>query len=334
MEINKINFPSPIQIFRIIPLPSVSQQKIMAVATLIILGGVALCYTIYLIGRKYNFNENNGESINISSINYLRNITLSPSSSNIENTTNLFENRYIQPTVLPPEDHNEKSFKKNLSLYANTLFKNTISLEEARVILIGERHDITEHCKLEGIILKYFAKENDVLLVEGILKEEKELLDPAALFPHELEKSIPKRIHAFGWEKDLETLRSQIKMMSETELYIQRFNNASNDAEKLIVKQEMRDIENKICLAIKKRNDFLVSSIKESMEKYPNSKVFVIAGSGHVLHKKEYDYSLFSPKDSIPTSLYIDIFDFNILENLPPEVRAASVILKNPLISI
>lgn len=180
------------------------------------------------------------------------------------------------------------------------------------------------------MILKYFGRENDILLLEGNLNEEVPI--PLFIFSHEAKKFIP--IRSFGWEKDLDTFNKEGMMIKQIHPYLQKYKNASNNAEKIKIEEEMLQLEQNIFIENNKRNVSLVSLIKENMNKYPHSRVFVIAGGAHVLHKKEYDYSIMSLKDGVPTEMYSNIFDFNILEHLPPETRAGAVILKNEFPSL
>ncbi|CAF23302.1 hypothetical protein [Candidatus Protochlamydia amoebophila] len=200
-----------------------------------------------------------------------------------------------------------------LSRYWNIAYKNTSSLEDANVILMGEHHKILAYQQLEIAIINQFGKDDDILLLEGIEYQE-EAQNFSHIYPEYNFNLISKNIRMFGFEVDLLPFDESSNMLEELERKVvilktkieqKKRSGLPHDAlEKMM--EELVILLEKLFLSTDKRNEFLITSINRLLDRYPNNKLFVIAGSFHIV----------SP-------------DFNLIDHLPPDVKYAILTYKN-----
>ncbi|KIC73006.1 hypothetical protein [Candidatus Protochlamydia amoebophila] len=202
-----------------------------------------------------------------------------------------------------------------LSQYWNIAYKNASSLEEADIILMGENHKILAYKQLEIAIINQFGKDNDVLLVEGIEYQE-EAQNFSRIYSKRSYDLISKNMHMFGFEVELLPLVESLNMFKElerkavilkTKVELKKRSGLPLDvtfSEKVM--HEGVCLLEKLFLLTDKRNGFLITSINRLLDRYPNNKLFVIAGNLHVV----------SP-------------DFNLIDHLPPNLKYAILTYKN-----
>ncbi|WP_226996110.1 hypothetical protein [Candidatus Protochlamydia sp. W-9] len=200
-----------------------------------------------------------------------------------------------------------------LSRYWNIAYKNASSLEEADIILMGENHNILAYKQLEIAIINQFGKDDDVLLLEGIEYQE-EAQNFSHIYSEYNFNLISKNIRMFGFEVDLLPFDEISNMLEELERKVvilktkieqEKRSGLPHDAlEKMM--EEIVILLEKLCLSTDKRNEFLITSINRLLDRYPNNKLFVIAGSFHIV----------SP-------------DFNLIDHLPPDLKYAILTYKN-----
>ncbi|MBS4163859.1 Uncharacterized protein PRO82_001165 [Candidatus Protochlamydia amoebophila] len=202
-----------------------------------------------------------------------------------------------------------------LSRYWNIAYKNASSLEEANIILMGEDHKILAYKQLEIAIINQFGKDDDVLLVEGVEYQE-EAQNFSRIYSKRSYDLISKNIRMFGFEEDLspsieignmlkELERKAVTLKTNVELK-KRFELPLDVTFLEKVMHEGVCLLEKLFLLMDKRNEFLITSINRLLDRYPGSKLFVIAGSLHIV----------SP-------------DFNLIDHLPPDMKYAILTCKN-----
>ncbi|MBS4163860.1 Uncharacterized protein PRO82_001166 [Candidatus Protochlamydia amoebophila] len=201
-----------------------------------------------------------------------------------------------------------------LSQYWNIAYKNASSLEEADIILMGEDHKILAYQQLEIAIINQFGKDDDVLLLEGVEYQE-EAQNFSSICPKRSYDLISKNIRLFGFEENLLTLVESLNMLKELErkaiilkTNIELKKRSELPLDVTFSEKEMHEgvcLLEKLFLLTDKRNEFLITSINRLLERYPGSKLFVIAGSHHIV----------SPV-------------FNLIDHLPPNLKYAILTYK------
>lgn len=182
--------------------------------------------------------------------------------------------------------------------YIDIKFKNTSSIEDARIILIGSTHIMLFHDPIMIYIIDYFGKNNDILLLEG--SEGKA-------------KKIFKHMDAYGWD-NLELFdKGTIFIREFLDLYkslkLEGFPNSRKLSE-----QEMNrflEIKKKHSISTHERNLCLIRSINDFLFRFPDRKIFAFAGKEH-----------FIVEDTVEDA-------YNILDHLPSEEKYALIMLKN-----
>ncbi|WP_042280203.1 hypothetical protein [Candidatus Protochlamydia sp. R18] len=202
-----------------------------------------------------------------------------------------------------------------LSRYWNIAYKNASSLEEADIILMGEHHKILAYQQLEIAIINQFGKDNDVLLVEGIEYQE-EAQNFSRIYSKRSYDLISKNIRMFGFEENLLDLIESLNMLKElerkaiilkTNVELKKRSGLPLDVtfSEKVMHEEVCLLE-KLFLSMDKVNKFLITSINRLLDRYPNNKLFVIAGNLHIV----------SP-------------DFNLIDHLPPDLKYAILTYKD-----
>ena len=171
--------------------------------------------------------------------------------------------------------------------------KNT-SLDEAKVVLLGETHGkhVNEFC----FFLKEKAKEGDVLLVEGAQKGEEHL--PLT----NVEKFVEKDLHVYGAE--------DMKLNKECTKYAVAFADLYSlvkaNYEKLVIHIPTLDLLNdKVNTLQKKREEIFYEVISALSKRYKDAVIYLKVGSTHVknnsitsrLEKDEIKYCALIPVD-------------------------------------
>lgn len=209
--------------------------------------------------------------------------------------------------------HIELSSEKLLD-YAVINYKNASCVEEARVILMGECHAFPKHQDLEVAIISQFGKHGDGFLMEGV--EYKEFTPPYDS-SYGIYRNISKNVRFIGWEADENIIEESSKMRDEITLkrfqLIKEISRSSKPGAAPINQEKIEKLFSEVARAVTivfqrvfERNQFLIDSIKRSLEEYPESKIFVFAGSSHIL----------SPEG------------FNLLDHMPENVKCAALLFK------
>ncbi|MBA2367707.1 MAG: hypothetical protein H0V82_01630 [Candidatus Protochlamydia sp.] len=216
----------------------------------------------------------------------------------------------IYPITLQSKALDEKSLKA----FANIYYKNANNLDEAQIILLGERHDFLQHNFLETAILQEYGKENDILFLEGHeYEEEFGSLDKYNYFHFNF--PITKNFSVNGWEKNLLPLEQMInfskfgnefklEVLNEIKKYNENKTNCLNELDIKVDTLIKEYFANK-----QERDDFLISCVLKASSHHPNKKVFAVCGKGHIF-------------DNVPEG-------FNIFDHLPSEVKCAAVVFKD-----
>ncbi len=198
--------------------------------------------------------------------------------------------------------------------YAVINYKNTTCVEDARIILMGEQHKTPKHRDLEVAIINQFGKDRDVFLLEGTEYEEF-IPDPNTNYG--IYGNISKKIHMRGWEENLslgiESLKlvkgintKKLEIITEEKQSFER--GISPNQEKMQKSHdEAFELFHQFMEILHERNNFLIRSIKRALIEHPHSKIFVFAGSLHILE--------------------VGVFD--LLDHMPENEKCAALIFKD-----
>lgn len=184
----------------------------------------------------------------------------------------------------------------NLYNYADITIQNALSLKDARVVLIGDTHTMPSHISITKFIIEFFGRENDIHLVEGTEGKYKRLF---------------KHMDTYGWDnmemsKQSQRVVKQALDLNKQQLQIKHFSDEQNLSQEEINKKVLI-LFNHLLFFGRKRTESLIQCLHDFLLKFPDKKIFVTAGKGHLIEGKT----------------------FNILNHLPPEEKCALVMLKN-----
>jgi hypothetical protein len=284
LQINPLSIYAE-HLFKIYPATLTTLQRKVATVALIIFSCLLACYSIYQIFFKANDQR----------IDPIDDISHSQVSNNA------IQDEIVKP--IPEEDQaldvdNELKVYPLLLLNKNALndladisFKNVSCIEEARIILIGERHSTPEHLEIEHYIVHHYGKDDDILLMEGAEGKTERF------FEH---------MDTYGWDnlrvfhEGRMTLKKLFNVLKQ-----QRLSNDLNLSQKL--NKKIAKLFEQYVQAIHKRNDALIKNLNNCLLKFPNKKIFLIAGKLHLVEGS-----------------------YNILEHLQKEEKCALLILKDP----
>ncbi|MBA2368202.1 MAG: hypothetical protein H0V82_04155 [Candidatus Protochlamydia sp.] len=329
MEIYRSNFPAEC-IFKInknlSTIKNFLDKRIIAIA-IISFGILAACYGAFKYSRKKLASpsvelfqnrtiESTSSTIVSPALNFIESEDIPMTPFNLKCIDNLSDVNSIDfdslnhSLALQPEILNEKS----LGDFANVYYKNVENLEEAEIILLGERHDLLKHKFLEAAFLQEFGKENDVLFLEGF--EYKDGIERSSEYPYfHFNFPITKKYQVNGWEKNLLLLEQMIQCSKDAKkMKIEVLNqtkkhelNEENYLDELNLKIDAIIQEN---FANKQERDgFLISCILKASREHPNKKIFAVCGRGHIL-------------GDIPQG-------FNVFDHLPSDVKCVAIIFKD-----
>jgi hypothetical protein len=262
-------------------------QKKVATVALVIFSCAVAWYVLYQIGLRANNRE-------FSELNKEKAI----SNSDLVNP--------VQEEVSEPVETENPVFEKGGKLYASLCsgkeelnnwvditFKNVSNIKDARIILIGEDHTISEHYEIESYIIRHLGKAHDILLLEGCEGKV------------ETSSSKLQCMDAYGWD-DLKwfprsIIKNFFKMVDEHQ------EKKSNDPKyKEEMDRKIIKIYEELMYSGHKRNEMLVRTLNDHCLKWPNKKIFLIAGQLHLIQANVY----------------------NVLHYLPSEEKCALVMLK------
>jgi hypothetical protein len=169
----------------------------------------------------------------------------------------------------------KESQKIDLSKEFRQIGGNT-SLKEAKIICLGNNHVDTEHTKLNAQLIDIVADEGDIILVEGLPAYTEHT--PQSYAQTEL---ISKKVIMFGWEND-ELYKQALEIAKRrTNIYntIDKGNLGIKEYNDLI--HESTENSNKLHSVHIERHKTLAKVIDHTRKRFPENKIFVLAGTNH-----------------------------------------------------
>jgi len=195
-----------------------------------------------------------------------------------------------------PQDSNENQIK----YLSKNFWKlgGNVPLENAKIICLGDMHGDDRDTELNAEFINMFARKGDVVLVEA--KPADEECKPKEYFKT---KKVSKDVKVFGWEN--------YKLYERSVEMVKRYMSLKKDLESKTFNKEERTKMQDECnyidkqfhsISIVERNKVLQKSINAMKERYPNSRIIILAGLNHFTKDtsfKEYlntnRYVIFKP---------------------------------------
>ena len=180
--------------------------------------------------------------------------------------------------------------EEGLGQYYENMVGNVKKLGDARVVVMGEYHGDKDSSHNISQLLGNLAEREDILFIEGWPK----WLRVPRLFARDYH--VPKGVRIYGWddvkenERAIETIhkpqhlsvrfvKNLIKMLSmspEEQLEFLR----QKDLERNVRETQREQVVQKV--VITDRNETLLNVIGIGRKRYPNARMFFIAGRNHL----------------------------------------------------
>lgn len=185
---------------------------------------------------------------------------------------------------------------KQLDEYADITLKNASSIEDARVVLIGNTHTMPSRIDLMLFIIARFARNEDIHLVEAAEGKTKRLFD---------------QLDTYGWDnmelsKKYKKVVKQLLNLRERRLKSENFPKNQNPSQENTDNIALKLLNN-LLFFCHKRTESLIKCLHDTLLKFPDKKIFVTAGKSHLVEGDT----------------------FNILDYLPPKEKCALIMLKD-----
>jgi hypothetical protein len=149
-------------------------------------------------------------------------------------------------------------------------------LKDAKEIFVCEQHLKSDHRKRIQAAIKHIAKKGDVVLVEGA---------ESGVEVHRSEyPDIPGEILLIGWDnmKLRKELRDVLERESELTNRGKEARQAGNTEEYIKIKNRLDALQNNAANKIFiERNKSLDATLTKTRERFPDARIFIIAGAAH-----------------------------------------------------
>jgi hypothetical protein len=177
-----------------------------------------------------------------------------------------------------------------------------IPIEKANIICLGERHDCQNHVTLHARLLESFAKDGDIVLVEGVKSGQ-------VVSRHKLEvtKTLTKDVTVYGWD-NIDLVTEAMRLSREGVKLDDRLDSSDlSTMERATLRQMHKTLMGKYtAIAQGERNKVLARTISTMRQIYPEKRIFIIAGYRHFIVDADFQrflakdkYIAFTPQESI-----------------------------------
>jgi hypothetical protein len=150
------------------------------------------------------------------------------------------------------------------------------NLQEAKIVCLGEAHIAEEHRNAITKLINSIAKTNDIVLVEGMQSTEEEYYKLCRST-----KTIKKQVKVFGWDNMtlLDKMHLQIKEWYPLSDQLRTLSDQSKEFHQ--GSQNLKAISEEFIALATERNKSMGDTIDYMIKKYPDKRIFVIAGMDH-----------------------------------------------------
>lgn len=176
----------------------------------------------------------------------------------------------VSETSPHPKEHIWKKFNK---------IGGKTELENAEIIGLGNHHEIDKHKKVISNFINSIAQDGDIVLLEAA--QSGESIDTKT---DTFMKSISKKIKCYGWDDELlhTTVGNNFKKLAQIEIKAEDYKKSGDVKNHNILAEMHKNLyDETVDIAIKQRNESMIKTINNMRKKFPNRRIFVIAGTLH-----------------------------------------------------
>lgn len=163
-------------------------------------------------------------------------------------------------------------------------------LESARVVCLGESHGWHNEMKI-GRFIRAFGERGDIVLVEGVQQMEQ----PAEATGIQEAYNFPSGITVLGWD-DL-ALRDQAKRIGlelDRIMIDQRaaLDNGNGERFSELREQYLPKEREYLDITFRQRDESMIQALHKVQKRYPDARIFIIAGARHFTDDQQLTTSL------------------------------------------
>ena len=168
---------------------------------------------------------------------------------------------------------------------------NITSPREAKIICLGDNHLNAKHTELNAHLINHLAEEGDIVLLEGVPAGQE-----CDQQHHEKTMQLTKWVNVFGWD-DPKLSQQGIEIGNKRLEIAQNLNSGliGNDEYASLYNEHEKLQRQEHAIRIEERNKRLKQVINSMRERFPDKKIFVLAGINHL--EQDHGFAKFLNKD-------------------------------------